>query len=323
MQRVNTGLLALAVAAGLATAAHGEAVLGGYALAYADADYAFQPPGTSDGRYSASGDLIAASADQGPGARTQSQSESGAWRNRLDIASTATDPRSIVIGSALSFFAVNQVLTGDAGARPTVSYTFDIDGVFTPGNNLHYPGIQFAPAQNLTFFLLAYSGRAISNSVVTDNLGTYIDFVSTNGHTTLGRTAGAIDENAPFLIGAATACFGADTRCRTGGAFDDSRTISFAIGVDQDYFIIGYLASNTNGNSAFFNTAKLQTIDLAPEFGLVSDDGGALKRLGNGSFALAVPEPTTWLMLVVGFGSVGRALRSKGARAPTAVGVAA
>jgi hypothetical protein len=298
----------------MAAAHAAEPVLGGYALSYADADFANAPAATTQSIFSADGAQISSTADQGAGARTSSKSQSGAWLNKLDITSNANDPRSIVIGSGLSFFAVNQKLTGAAGSTPFISYTFGIDGVFTPGNNAHYPPAGFAPAQNLTFYLLAYSGRALSNTVVTDSSGTYVSFLSTNGITTLGRGAGGSDANAPFLIAGATACFGADLRCSQGGVFNDSRTVGFNIGVDQDYFLVGYLASNTNGNSDFFNTAKLQTIALAPQFGLVSEDGGALLRGVDGSFRLAVPEPASWMMMIIGFGIIGGAMRRQSAQ---------
>jgi hypothetical protein len=303
---------AIALSAVISTGASAAPILGGYAVTYADADFANAPPGTSNGVYSANGALISATADQGPGARTSVKSQSDAWVNRIDINSAATDTRAIVIGSAMSLFAVNQRLTGDPGSTATISYTIGIDGSFAPGNNLHYPPPQFAAAQNFIYYLLPYSGRALSTTVVTDQFGTYIDFVSTNGRTSIGRSN--IDENAPFRIGGLAACFGADTRCSQGGVFNDTRTTTFNIGVDQDFFILGFLASQTNGNTDFFNTAKLQTIGLAPQFGLISEDGGALQRSANGSFRLPVPEPSSWAMMIIGFGIVGGSMRRQTTR---------
>lgn len=314
MSHGRFALFSMALAALGTSSATAGPVVGGYALGYADADFATAPPGTSDGVYSADGALISATADQGPGARTAAKSQSEAWRNRIDINSAATDPRSIVVGSALSFFAVNQKLTGAPGAGATISYTFGFDGAFAPGDNQRYPPQQFAPLQNLTVFFLAYRGTALSNTVVTDSLGTYINFETTNGRTTIGRGVGGVDENEAFRFAGAAACFGDDTRCSEGGVFDESRTLSFDIAVEKDFFILGYLASNTNGNTDFFNTAKLQSIALAPEFGLISDDGGALQRNSDGSFVLAVPEPATWMTCILGFGMIGTALRRKNGR---------
>lgn len=81
---------------------------------------------------------------------------------------------------------------------------------------------------------------------------------------------------APFA--ATAACFGADTRCATGGTFNDQRTIGFDLATGENYFVIGYLSSQTDGQSDFFHTAKLSSIDLAPRFELASSDGGSLVR---------------------------------------------
>src|SRR3712207_7702852 len=54
------------------------------------------------------------------------------------------------------------------------------------------------------------------------------------------------------------------------------------------------LFRSTNGLSDFFSTVRLLSIELTPGYSLVSDDGGALRRLPDGTYVLAeVPEPAT------------------------------
>jgi hypothetical protein len=309
MKQRTMAIVALALAASGSTSAEAAAVVGGYAYAYADADRSGGAAPTFNRRVATRGNEISASASQGSGAQTSSRSQSGAWSNRIEVTSTATDPQSIVFGNAASLFAINQRITGAPGSRPVVSYTFGIDGSFAPGPVSTYPEPQFLAPQNLSFFLVAYRGRALGTRVGNGPTGDFLEFVSTNGTAILGRGADNTNPNDPFRLGAAAACFGPDTRCTQGGSFNDRRTISFALDADTDYFVLGFLASDTNGNTDFFNTARLESIALAPEFDLISDDGGALKRTADGSFALAVPEPSTWMMAILGFGLVGATLR--------------
>lgn len=260
--------------------------------------------------FATDGRIIVDGGDQGPGARNTVRSQSGAWLNRIEITSDAT--RGIVLGSALSSFAINQTVTGAVGSTAHLSYTFGIDGTFYPGPPSHYPPVGFATPQNLTFYLLAYRGTAYGETVRTDAYGDYLYLDTSAGHTTLSRAAGpgySSTLGVPFA--AAAACFGADTRCAAGGTFADVRTISFDIATGDDYFIIGYLASQSDGQTSFFHTAKLLSLNLAPEYGLISGDGGALKRGAGGTFTLAVPEPASWTMMVVGFGFAGAALRRR------------
>jgi len=126
---------------------------------------------------------------------------------------------------------------------------------------------------------------------------------------------GYLNTLGPYLA-AAAACFGPDTRCSAGGTFADQRTIAFDIAVGTDYFVAGVLGSQTDGQTDFFHTAKLLSIGLAPKFDLVSDDGGVLARAPNGTFLLRVPEPTTWVLLIAGFGGVGCVLRRRRAAMP-------
>jgi len=141
-------------------------VLGGYAISYAQAEGASPLAASRMTTFATSGSLAIAAASQGPGTATNAASQSGAWLDRIAITSAAS--RGIVVGSALSVFAINQTVTGAAGTTAHVSYTFGIDGSFAPGAASHYPPPAFAPPQNLTFYLLAYPGRATSMTVATD-----------------------------------------------------------------------------------------------------------------------------------------------------------
>jgi hypothetical protein len=208
-------------------------------------------------------------------------------------------------------------VTGAPGTSPTISYTFGIDGSFAPGAAAYYPPPGSAPAQTLNFFLLAYAGTSYGFSKLTDQYGDYLYYDSSVGHNTLSRGSGTPGSSITLAapIAAAAACFGGDTRCSAGGSFNDQRTISLTLPVGTPYTVLGYLYSATNGQSHFFNTAKLLSVDLDPQYNLVSQDGGALQRGMNGSYSLAaVPEPASWLMLIAGFGLAGTAQRRQRAR---------
>ena len=309
--------LLMAAALGAASPALAQASLtGGFAFSYIDADYGGPVAPSSEFNISTAGDLLTAGGNQGPGASNSIRSQTAPWLNRIEIISDAT--RGFVYGSGQSIFAINQTVTGTPGEIAHISYTFGIDGSFTPGDPAHYLPANVVPPQNLGFYLLAYRGVASGFSDVTDQFGRMLYFDSTAGHNTLSRAEISPGYSntliAPFA--AAVACFGADTRCTDGGTFADSRTISFDIAVGEDYFIIGALTVLTDGQADFFNTAKLLSINLAPEYGLISGDGGALMRNARGQFFLpGVPEPSSWAMLIAGFGLSGAALRRQRARA--------
>jgi hypothetical protein len=309
--KMKAATLAILLGANVATVSSAAPVVGGYAYSYADADRAGGASPTAARNVVTDGSIATSTANQSAGARTSTRSQTGAWLNRIEITSTATDPPSIVFGNALSLFAINQKVTGAPGSRPLISYTFGLDGSFTPGPAGTYPS-QFLGPQALNFGIVAYRGRALSTRSAIGPNGDYLEFVSTNGTAILGQGAANTNPNDPFLLGGAVACPSfAGSRCQLGGTFSDTRTLSFNAPVGTDYFVLGFLSSDTNGQVDFFNTAKLESIDLAPEFGLESEDGGALRRNANGSFVLAVPEPASWMMLITGFGLAGAALRRR------------
>ncbi len=314
MRGILLAAVLVAASAPLATQAMAAAppVLGSYAFNYVDADYGGPTAPAQTFNIGLDSNVVAAGADQGAGARNAIRAQSDAWLNRVEIVSDAS--RGLVYGSALSFFAINQTVTGAPGSIAHISYTFGVDGTFFPGPAAHYLPPSVAPPQNLTFYLLAYRGTAFGTSIGTDVSGPFLYFDSSAGHNSFGLVPFENTLGAPFA--AAAACFGMDTRCSDGGSFSDLRTISFDIATGEDYFVVGFLSGQTDGQANFFNTAKLQTIALAPEYGLISGDGGALVRAANGEFTLAsVPEPASWAMLIAGFGLSGAAMRRQRVRA--------
>ncbi|MBS0482400.1 MAG: hypothetical protein JSR96_09660 [Proteobacteria bacterium] len=305
--------LHLAAMAAIFTApcAYAGPVVGGYTFTGANATPGTPSAFTFNRNVTFDGTLASSSASQGTGTSTAAQSQSNVWVNRLAVQSDSTV--GAVIGGGVSMFAVNQRITGDPGLA-TISYTFALDGSFSPGSDSHLPS-QFTGQQSLFFYLLAYSGQAVGLSQGYDPYGWYFRFDSTLGYATPNRSPGSpgyVSTIGPWL--AATAgCFGSDTRCTQGGIFNDQRTITFSVPTNQDYYILGFLAAQTDGQADFFHTAKLQTVTLDPKFDLVSDDGGALVRGANGGFSLlsTVPEPATWITLITGFAIMGLGLRAR------------
>jgi hypothetical protein len=253
--------------------------------------------------------LISVGATLGPGTANSIRSQSDAWVNKLEIQSTAT--QGLVYGTGLSFWALNQTVLGAPGQTVSISYTFGVDGSFAPGPGGTYLPPQFVPPQGLNFYFLAYRGRAEALTVETDALGSQLLFSSSVGQINFGRAAGSPGtiDTMPAPFAARAPCFGGDTRCIVGGVFDERYTLTFDVMTGEEYFLVGYLNSNTNGQTSFFNTSRLIEIDLDPNFVLNSEDGGVLTRNASGTYNLAVPEPGTWAMLIAGFGLVGAVAR--------------
>ncbi len=295
---------------GMASGAAATPIIGGYALTYADSDPHDATPGEFHRNYVFDNSVQSATSSSGtPANSVSTQSQSDAWLTRLAVQSNLQ--QGLMVGGGISMFAINQRVTGDPG-NATVSYTFHIDGSFAPGPAANYPSA--AGTQGMNFYLLAYHGQALGLSVAHDSYGEYLRLDTTGGYYTVSR-----DPSAPGYVSggnwfaAAGLCSNVDTRCQQGASFNDTRTLTFSMPTNEDYYILGFLFGQTNGQLDFFHTAKLQQIDLAPQYGLTSDDGGALVRGANGTFTLAagVPEPATWAMLILGFGVVGGAMRSR------------
>ena len=287
------------------------ATSGSFGVTYVDADKGGPIAGNLQRTSIAGAGVIDLTGNQGPGTANNVKVQSSPWLNKVGISSDAT--AGFVYGGATSVWAVNQTVTGTPGTTARLTYDFRLTGNFAPGPASQYlpPGI-VAP-QHFTYYFLAYRGVAQGFSALSDASGSYLLFESTAGNITLIKsptTPGYINTLQPHFIGRA-GCFGADTRCSAGGSFDDRLTMSFDMDVGENYFIIGFMSSETSGQSDFYHTARLLTIDLAPEFGLMSNDGGILTRNANGTYGLAVPEPASWAMLISGFGLVGAMQRRR------------
>lgn len=74
------------------------------------------------------------------------------------------------------------------------------------------------------------------------------------------------------------------------------------------------IAEQVSGSLDFFNTARLSS--LTATGGTLSSANAAFQALPGGGYgflpaAAGVPEPTTWAMLILGFGLIGGALRRR------------
>ncbi|WP_017669050.1 PEPxxWA-CTERM sorting domain-containing protein [Sandarakinorhabdus sp. AAP62] len=296
-------LAAPAFAAGATSASFG--------VTFVDADKGGPIAGNLQQTSIAGAGVIDLTGNQGPGTANNVKVQSSPWLNKLGIASDAS--AGFVYGAGTSVWAVNQTVTGTPGTTARLTYDFRLTGNFAPGPADQYLPPEIAAPQNFTYYFLAYRGVAQGFTALSDANGSYILFESTAGDITLIKSPnspGYINTLQPQFIGRA-ACFGADTRCSAGGSFDDRLSMSFDMDVGENYFIVGFMSSQTSGQSDFYHTARLLTIDLAPEFGLLTDDGGILNRNANGTFGLSVPEPASWAMLITGFGLVGAMQRRR------------
>ena len=73
-------------------------------------------------------------------------------------------------------------------------------------------------------------------------------------------------------------------------------------------------AESVEGTLDFFNTARLS--GLTASGGTLSSNNSAFQALPGGGYGFlpavtGVPEPTTWAMLILGFGLIGGALRRR------------
>ena len=72
------------------------------------------------------------------------------------------------------------------------------------------------------------------------------------------------------------------------------------------------IGSGGNGNQLSTNTnRRVDIASTAPIYGLRFRSTGAAFETDNVKFFNAVPEPTTWAMMIVGFGFVGSAMRRR------------
>ncbi|MBB3695261.1 PEPxxWA-CTERM sorting domain-containing protein [Sphingomonas sp. BK580] len=101
--------------------------------------------------------------------------------------------------------------------------------------------------------------------------------------------------------------------------FSGDRDAGSGVGWNGETSQLSFVGFNPgDGNAA---TAQSQTIRF-PDLQLISlipQNGGDINFTGFSfdSTTAAVPEPATWLMMIVGFGGIGAAMRRKRAQAAT------
>ena len=294
--------------------AYGAELIGGYAITYAK-EGEYQAIATSS-EYTTSTNLV--SSESGDVARfwTSARSETGPWLNKIETTSNLSSPPptgGLAFAAALSLYAVNGVVTGP-GTTATIRYTFNVDGSFTPGPNAFFP--QTSTPQNLGVYLAGYYGTA--DEILLQNDVFYLR--SEGGLTSLNvlpEHPGYRNDGAAFMIpGAANAACPAPTfTCLSATTFNN-QPLEFEVDLDvgRPFTVVSLVSAYTNGQTDFFGTVKLQSITLDPAFTLTSDDGGALTRNSDGSYALAataVPEPATWTMMIFGLAGIGFSMRCR------------
>ena len=302
---MKVGAIVVAAVLFAAPANAANSVVGGFAFSYLDPDKGGPTPGVSQFSIAEGNGLVSAGGNLGAGTANSIKSQTRPWVNKLEI--TSDTSQGFVYGSGTSVSAINQQVTGSGTTPVNVKYSIGIDGSFTPGPTINYLPPQVVPAQNLTYYFLAYKGTAYGISKQTDQYGDYLYFDSSVGHNTLSRAAGDAGFSATLVspFAARAICFGAAAGCLASGSIDATLNLSFDVLPGEDYFIVTYLSSQTNGQALFFNTARLLSVQLDPGYGLISGDGGAMQIGADGIFRPAVPEPATWAMLIGGFGLVG------------------
>lgn len=120
------------------------------------------------------------------------------------------------------------------------------------------------------------------------------------------------------LIGTAELCFGQDNECANQSIPGTDLTLSFSMLAGSTFSLAGYMFADDvyNGTIDFYNTAKLTGISVS-QGGSLNAASGTLVDLGNGQYgyeavlAAAVPEPSAWALLILGFGLTGGAMRRR------------
>jgi hypothetical protein len=299
-----------------ATVVSEEPVLGGYVGTFAGAPVnnqfvtdGFTPVfGTGPAEISGSSTVTA---DSTVSARVQS----GAWSNKAEILGTSFGNVK-TLGLIFSGMNINQRLEGEAGTSATLTYVFRADGNLEPGLQANMAG-DFP--QYVRAYLLAYRGRALGYELVQTPQFTDFRVVATGGVASvfLGQNnpnyVNTLGDDLILPGGFATGCIGDESpECGDFGPVSGTLQISFDVMVGEEFFVGTALFGRTNGTLDFFNTLELEQIVVPQGFALVAEDGGVLQRRPDGTYGLpAVPEPSTWVMLIAGFGLVGGMARRR------------
>jgi hypothetical protein len=235
----------------------------------------------------------------------------------LELGTAASEP-GYASASGFSFFAVNNRLVGNGdGAISRVSYNFDISGSFNP---IH-------PTATFTMYLAAVRGFAFGTEEIqgsddpavflrtSHDVGLPISDESELRPFQIGESEGDSDNFFGILqghiLGTNFACLEEAGPICASGSYDLSRTLSFDVAEGESFFLMSFIGvEELEGNLNFFDTVRLNSVHVPSHLSLISD-GTALTRGGDGLYRLeaSVPEPTTWVMLISGFGLVGATLR--------------
>ena len=308
-------VIALGFAAASQPASAAE-ILGSYGIAYAKTT-PYDPSATVSS-YTSGNDEVSASAGS-TGFSSYARAQTSAWNNRIETSADLTaapppspDFQTFAFAAAQSFYAVNQILSGP-GATAQMSYQFSVDGSFVTGPDNLFPPTQ--SRQNLGVSLVAYYGTALDTFLDAE---TGIFYLRTdNGLTSLNvlpENPGYIDENFNYIIPGSFAygCAAPVYYCTSSIDFNNALlTIDVDVEVGRTFMVAALLTTYNNGKAEFFNTVKLNSISLDPAYTLTADDGGALRRNADGTYALAasVPEPAAWATMLFGLSVIGGAMR--------------
>ena len=130
------------------------------------------------------------------------------------------------------------------------------------------------------------------------------------------------DGDIDAIFSGAHATLSSDKLCESGdcglGAVDRILRVEFDVAAGADFFLYGLLQLGDLHATEFDfeHTALLQSITVSNGASLTSDSG-VLISTGDGAYnfgsalAAAVPEPSTWALMIAGFGWVGASLRRR------------
>ncbi|WP_331011319.1 PEPxxWA-CTERM sorting domain-containing protein [Sphingomonas sp.] len=196
-----------------------------------------------------------------------------------------------------SLWGANFRVGSDVAGPVRVTFSVRVDGSATP---LIVPQEDLDdedPPIAFNYFLNAVGGRV--GSFDTDQSDGDIDAMFDGNHPVLASNILCAGESCGF------------------DDYDSLLALQFDVAAGEEFFVYGLLQLSDlhYANFAFANTALLQGITLSNNATLTSDTG-LLVQGPDGSFnfqsaltAAAVPEPSQWALIILGFAMIGYALR--------------